>query len=330
MKSTEVRLASRPNGWPAPENFSIADVDVRPPGEGQALVRNRFISVDPYMRGRMNDVKSYVPPFQIGEPLQGNAVGEVVESRDADLKPGDIVTSMYGWREAFVANARELRKVDPRVEPLSVYLGLLGMTGMTAWVGLNLVDVKAGDRVFVSAAAGAVGSVAGQLAKLRGCFVVGSVGSVEKMRTAVEELGLDRAFNYKDGEVRGQLERAAPEGIDVYFDNVGGDHLEAALSALNTNGRIIACGAISRYNDTTLPPGPRNLFLVIGKRLTMKGFIVSDWVKQTPQFLAEVGGLFAAGKIRAKETVVEGIARAPQAFIDLLRGLNTGKMVVKL
>jgi NADPH-dependent curcumin reductase CurA len=167
MTSTEVRLASRPNGWPKPENFAFADVDVPAPAAGQALVRNRFISVDPYMRGRMNDVKSYVPPFQIGEPLQGGAVGEVLESRDASLKPGDIVTSMFGWREAFVASAQELRAVDARVQPVSIYVGLLGTTGMTAWVGLNLVDVKAGDRVFISAAAGAVGSVAGQLAKLR-------------------------------------------------------------------------------------------------------------------------------------------------------------------
>jgi NADPH-dependent curcumin reductase CurA len=330
MKSTEVRLASRPNGWPTPANFALVEVDIPSPGDGQALVRNRFMSVDPYMRGRMNDVKSYVPPFQIGEPLQGAAVGEVLESRAPSVKPGDIVTSFLGWREAFVADARELRVVDARVQPASIYLGLLGVTGMTAWVGLNLVDVKAGDRVFISAAAGAVGSVAGQLAKLRGCFVVGSVGSTEKVKAAIEEFGFDRAFNYKDGDVRGQLERAAPEGIDVYFDNVGGDHLEAALSTLNVNGRIVACGAISRYNDTTLAPGPRNLPLVIGKRLTIRGFIVSDWMKQAPQFLAEVGGLYAAGKVVTKETVVDGVARAPQAFIDMLAGRNIGKMVVRL
>jgi NADPH-dependent curcumin reductase CurA len=323
-------LASRPAGWPTPDNFTLAQVDVPPPGDGQALVRNLYMSVDPYMRGRMNDMKSYVPPFQIGEPLQGNAVGEVVESRDASLKPGDIVTSMFGWREAFVANARELRAVDSRVKPSSAYLGLLGVTGMTAWVGLNLVDVKAGDRVFISAAAGAVGSAAGQLAKLRGCFVVGSAGSPEKVKAAIQEFGFDRAFNYKDGDIRGQLGKAASDGIDVYFDNVGGDHLEAALSALNLNGRIVACGAISRYNDTTPQPGPSNLSMMVGKRLTMRGFIVSDWMKQAPQFVAEVGGLYAAGKITMKETVVDGIARAPQAFIGLLRGENTGKMVVKL
>jgi NADPH-dependent curcumin reductase CurA len=330
MKSTEVRLASRPEGWPNLDNFSFADVEVPRAADGQAVVRNVCMSVDPYMRGRMNDVKSYVPPFQIGAALQGGAVGEVVESRDPSLKPGDIVTSMYGWREAFVASARELRAVDPRVTPLSTYLGLLGTTGLTAWVGLNLVDVKAGDRVFVSAAAGAVGSVAGQLAKARGCFVVGSAGRPEKVRIVVDEFGFDRAFNYKDGDLSRQLAAAAPDGIDVYFDNVGGDHLEAALSALNVNGRIIACGAISRYNEQTPPPGPRNLALMIGKRLTMKGFIVSDWMKETPQFVQDVGSLYAAGKIKVKETVVSGIAQAPQAFIDLLRGENIGKMIVKL
>jgi NADPH-dependent curcumin reductase CurA len=330
MTSTEVRLASRPTGWPTLGNFSVAQVDLPPPGAGQVLVRNLFMSVDPYMRGRMNDVKSYVPPFKIGEPLQGAAIGEVVESRDLSIEPGAIVTSNFGWREAFVATAKELRPVDPHVKPLSAHLGLLGMTGMTAWVGLNLVDVKAGDRVFISAASGAVGGVAGQLAKLRGCFVVGSAGSAEKVMVVTSELGFDCAFNYKDGDVRGQLERAAPEGIDVYFDNVGGDHLEAALAALNVNGRIIACGAISRYNDTAPSPGPRNLFLMIGKRLTMKGFIVSDWARQMPQFLSEVSALYAGGQIKVRETVVDGIARAPHALIDLFRGRNVGKMIVRI
>jgi NADPH-dependent curcumin reductase CurA len=330
VTSYEVRLASRPQGWPTPDNFSLVRVDVPPPADGEVLVRNRFMSVDPYMRGRMNDVKSYTPPFQIGQPLEGHAVGDVVESRDAAFRAGDVVMSMRGWREHFVAPARDLRAVDPRVQPLSAYLGLLGMPGLTAWVGLNLVDVKAGDRVFVSGAAGAVGSTVGQLAKLRGCFVVGSAGSVEKVKTAVEEFGFDRAFNYKEGDVRGQLDKAAPDGIDVYFDNVGGDHLEAAIHAMRLNGRIIACGAISRYNDEAAAPGPRNLAMVIGKRLTMKGFIVSDWVKEMPEFIKTVGGLYAAGKLRMMETVVEGIDRAPQAFIDLLRGENVGKMVVKV
>ncbi len=320
--TSEIRLASRPKGWPSADNFTLVRVETPPPADGQVLVRNLYMSVDPYMRGRMNDVKSYVPPFQVGQPLEGAAVGEIVESRAAGLTPGDLVTSMLGWRGGFVADAKDVRLVSRRVEPHSAYLGVLGMTGLSAWVGLNLVDVKAGDRVFVSAAAGAVGSVAGQL--------VGAAGSAEKVKVLVDEFGFDAAFNYKDGNMAEQLRVAAPDGIDVYFDNVGGDHLEAALSAMRKHGRIVACGAISRYNDETPPLGPRNLSLIIGKRLTIRGFIVSDSLGQMPAFHTEVSGYLAEGRLRAKETVVEGLARAPRAFIDLLRGENIGKMIVKL
>ncbi len=328
----EIRLASRPRGWPTAENFALVDVAPPPLADGQVLVRNLYLSVDPYMRGRMNDVPSYTPPFQIGQVLEGGAVGEVVESRAAALKPGDVVTSMRGWREAFVADAKDVRGVSrlDAVTPLSAYLGVLGMTGMTAWVGLNLVDVKAGDRVFISAAAGAVGSIAGQLAKLRGCRVIGSAGAHRKVKALIDDFGFDAAFNYKDGDLPGQLQAAAPDGIDVYFDNVGGDHLEAALSAMRTHGRIIMCGAISRYNAAAAPPGPGNLALIIGKRLTIKGFIVTDSFDRMPAFLKEMIGYLAAGTLRTKETVVEGIERTPQAFIDLLRGENIGKMIVKL
>ena len=328
--TSEIRLASRPKGWPSADNFTLVRVETPPPADGQVLVRNLYMSVDPYMRGRMNDVKSYVPPFQVGQPLEGAAVGEIVESRAAGLTPGDLVTSMLGWRGGFVADAKDVRLVSRRVEPHSAYLGVLGMTGLSAWVGLNLVDVKAGDRVFVSAAAGAVGSVAGQLARLRGCRVVGAAGSAEKVKVLVDEFGFDAAFNYKDGNIVEQLRVAAPDGIDVYFDSVGGDHLEAALSAMRKHGRIVACGAISRYNDETPPPGPRNLSLIIGKRLTIRGFLVSDALGQMPAFHTEVSGYLAEGRLRAKETVVEGLERAPRAFIDLLRGENIGKMIVKL
>jgi NADPH-dependent curcumin reductase CurA len=328
--SREIRLASRPRGVPTAENFTLAQVDLGEPAPGEVLVRNLYVSVDPYMRGRMNDAKSYVPPFQIGEPLDGAAVGEVLLSRADGLAPGDIVTSMLGWREAFLAPAAAVHRVDPAVEPRSAWLGVLGLTGFTAWAGLNLVDVKAGDRVFISAAAGAVGSTAGQLAKLRGCFVVGSAGSAEKVRILTEELGFDAAFNYRDGNLRQQLSAAAPEGIDVYFDNVGGEELEAALYAMRLHGRIIACGAIASYNAETPPPGPRNLGLMIGKRLTMKGFIVNDFNDQKPAFQQEVSGYLARGQLHPRETVVEGIERAPEAFIGLFRGANIGKMVVKL
>jgi NADPH-dependent curcumin reductase CurA len=282
------------------------------------------------MRGRMNDRESYVPPFEIGKPLEGGAVGEVIESRAEGFKPGDAVTSRYGWREYFVALPKDLHRVSSAVQPLSVYLGALGMTGMTAWVGLNLVDVKAGDVVFISGAAGAVGSVAGQLAKLRGCRVLGSAGSAEKVQFLREECGFDIAFNYKVAPVLDQLNLEAPDGIDVYFDNVGGETLEAALSALRLRGRIIACGGISGYNEQKPRPGPSNLFYMVTKRLTMKGFIVSDWLDRQSEFEQEVGGYFQAGKLKHKETIVKGIDLAVGAFIGLFQGQNVGKMVVQL
>lgn len=328
--SREIRLASRPRGWPEPENFTLVRVEVPPPSVGEVLVRNVFMSVDPYMRGRMNAGKSYAPPFEVGQPLEGRAVGQVVASGTAGFAAGDIVLSMHGWREYFVASAGDVQKLDARVRPLSAYLGVLGMVGMTAWVGLMLGEARPGDCVFISAAAGAVGSICGQLAKARGCRVIGSAGSPEKVLMLVGELGFDVAFNYKDGDLAGQLNGAAPDGIDVYFDNVGGEHLEAALSAMRNHGRVVACGAISTYNDATPAPGPRNLFLIIGKRLTIKGFIVTDWRDRLPEYLKEANELLAQGRLKMKETVVEGIERAPQAFIDLLRGANVGKMVVKI
>src|SRR5581483_4960725 len=252
-----------------------------------------------------------------------------VVSRAKELAEGDLILSMKGWRERFVAPAGELMRLDPSVVPRSAWLGVLGVTGLTAWAGLELVDVKAGDRVFVSAAAGATGSIAGQLAKQRGCFVAGSAGSAEKVAW-LRELGFDAAFNYKDGELVAQLRSAAPEGIDVYFDNVGGAHFEAALTVMRNHGRVIACGAISRYNDAAPEPGPRNLALVISKRLTIKGFIVTDWMQRRGDFVKAVLPLLASGKLRARETVVEGIERAPSAFLELLRGENVGKMIVKL
>ena len=328
--SREIRLTTRPNGLPTAANFTLGQVALEPLQDHQVLVRNLFMSVDPYMRGRMNEGKSYVPPFELGKPLEGGAVGEVVESRASGFKPGDAVTSNFGWREYFIAAPAELHPVNREIQPLSVYLGALGMTGMTAWAGLKLVEVKAGDVVYISGAAGAVGSVAGQLAKLRGCRVIGSAGSAEKVRFLREECGFDAAFDYKAGPVLEQLNRAAPDGIDVYFDNVGGESLEAALSALRVHGRIIACGGISGYNAEKPTPGPSNLFNMITKRLTMKGLIVRDWLDRQDEFEHEAGGYFRAGKLKNKETVVEGIEQAVGAFIGLFSGRNVGKMVVKL
>jgi NADPH-dependent curcumin reductase CurA len=330
MTAREIRLAGRPHGWPTLDTFEHATVEVPALQVGEVLVRNQFMSVDPYMRGRMNDTRSYVPPFEVGRVLEGGAVGEVIESRAAALQAGDIVLSMRGWRDLFVAPAGELRKVDGGVQPRSLYLGALGMTGFTAYLGLKLVDVKAGDRVFVSGAAGAVGSVAGQLAKLRGCRVVGSAGTDDKVRVVIDEFGFDAAFNYKSGPIREQLAAAAPDGLDVYFDNVGGEHLEAALACMRDHGRIAACGAISRYNEANAVPGPRNMFLFVTRRLTMRGFIVRDHADEMKNFVAEVVPLVTSGKVRVRETVVQGLDAAPQAFLDMLHGGNVGKMVVAL
>src|SRR6266481_9941617 len=327
ITSREVRLASRAKGLPTADNFSLAQVELKPLQNEQVLVRNLYMSIDPYMRGRMSDRKSYVPPFELGKPLEGGAVGEVVESRASQFKPGETVTSNLGWREYFLASAKELRPVSRDVQPLSVYLGALGMTGMTAWAGLELVGVKTGEVIYVSGAAGAVGSVAGQLAKLRGCRVIGSAGSDQKLKFLREECGFDSAFNYKTGSVFEQLKLAAPEGIDVYFDNVGSETLEAALSALRVHGRIIACGSISVYNDEKPRPGPCNLFNVTTKRLTIKGLLVLDWLDRWKDFEQETGGHFRAGKLKHQETIVEGIESAAPAFIGLFEGQNVGKMV---
>ena len=328
--SREIHLVSRPNGMVTADNFALVQTGLKPLQDQQVLVRNLYLSVDPYMRGRMNDGKSYVPPFALGQALEGGAVGTVIESRTPEFQVGDIVTSMLGWREYFIAAPSALHPVSRAIQPPSVYLGTLGMTGMTAWAGLNLVEVKAGDVIFISGAAGAVGSVAGQLAKLRGCQVIGAAGSAEKINFLQTDCGFDHAFDYKVGSILEQLNQAAPDGIDVYFDNVGGSMLEAALSALRVHGRIVACGSISGYNDLKPQPGPNNLFNMIGKRLTMKGLIVSDFLDHQHEFEEEVGGYFQAGKLKHQETVFIGIDQAVNAFIGLFEGKNLGKMVVKL
>ncbi len=326
----EIQLVSRPKGIPTAANFSLVRTELESPRDQEILVRNLFMSVDPYMRGRMNDGKSYVPPFELGKPLEGGAVGEVIESRAKEFQVGDAVTSNLGWREFFVASPGALHPVSREIQPLSAYLGALGMTGMTAWAGLNLVEVKAGDVIYISGAAGAVGNVAGQLAKLRGCRVIGSAGSEEKVLFLRQECGFDIAFDYKTGPVLEQLNLEAPDGIDVYFDNVGGATLEAALSALRVHGRIIACGGISGYNEEKPRPGPSNLFNMITKRLTMKGLLVRDWMDRRCEFEKEVGGYFRAGKLKNKETVARGLDQAVGAFIGLFHGQNIGKMVVQL
>ena len=328
--SREIRLAARPRGAPVSSDFELAEREVPDPGDGELVIRNAFVSVDPYMRGRMNDVKSYVPPFAIGEPMTGGAVGQVVASRNDRFPEGTWVVHDLGWREVALSDGRGARAVDPALAPLSTSLGVLGMTGMTAFVGVaDIGAVEDGDTVFVSGAAGAVGSIAAQLAQTRGASVVGSAGSPEKLAW-LRELGLDGVFDYHETSTRDALRDLAPDGIDVYFDNVGGDTLEAALGAMRLRGRIVACGSISRYNATEAAPGPRNLFLVVTKRLRMQGFIVFDHFDRFPAFLEEVAPRVADGSLRYRETIVDGIERAPEAFIGMLEGANIGKMLVRV
>jgi NADPH-dependent curcumin reductase CurA len=330
--SREWHLTARPQGWPKPTDFALREAELPALAPGQVLVRNLYMSVDPYMRGRMNDVKSYVPPFQLDQPMDGGAVGVVIASEAEGLAVGDHVLHALGWREYAVLDAKHATTIDPDAAPLSKYLGVLGMPGLTAYAGLlRVAAFKEGDTVFVSGAAGAVGSLVGQIAKLKGAArVVGSAGSDEKVKALVEDYGFDAAFSYKSGPVAEQLKQAAPDGIDVYFDNVGGEHLEAAISSLNVHGRIAVCGMIAQYNATEPPAAPRNLALVIGKRLRIEGLLVSDHGDLKQQFIDEVGGWIREGRMHSQETVVNGIDNAVEAFLGLLRGANTGKMVVKL
>ena len=330
--SREWHLVSRPVGWPKPEDFALVEAKVRQPGEGQVLVRNKYVSVDPYMRGRMSTVKSYIAPFELGKVMQGGAVGEVLASNAEGIAPGDHVLHFSGWREYAVFDAKQAVKVDPDTAPLSTYLGVLGMTGLTAYAGLlRVASFKEGDSVFVSGAAGAVGSQVGQIARLKGASrVIGSAGSDDKVKLLLEEYGFDAAFNYKDGPVSTQLREAAPDGVDVYFDNVGGDHLEAAIGSLNDGGRIAICGMISGYNDTEPAPGPKNLVRLLATRGRIQGFLVADHYDLQSQFVQEVGPWVASGELKYRETVVEGIENNLEAFFGVLRGANTGKMIVKL
>jgi len=328
----EVRLVSRPVGFPTHENFELVESTIPPLAEGQMRVRNVAMSVDPYMRGRMSDAKSYADPFALGEAMDGGAVGVVEESRAEGFAVGDHVLHGFGWREVAVIGAKGARVVDVSQVSPSLYLGVLGMPGLTAYAGLTrIATIKEGDVVFVSGAAGAVGSVVGQIAKALGASrVIGSAGSAEKVRHVVDDLGFDAAFNYKDGAVSTQLREAAPEGIDVYFDNVGGDHLEAAIGSLRLRGRIAVCGAISVYNNTEPAPGPRNLARLIQTRGRIEGFLVGDHADLSKEYAGKVAGWLASGELTSRETVVHGIDHAVDAFLGLLRGENTGKMVVRL
>ena len=330
--SRAVHLVRRPHGEPVPEDFALVESPVESPEPGRVLIRNEWLSVDPYMRGRMNDVKSYLPPYALDAPMEGGAVGTVVESADASVPVGATVTHQAGWREYANIPAKHAQVVDPSLAPAQAYLGVLGPTGLTAYVGLTeIAPVKEGDVVFVSGAAGAVGSVAGQVArKLGASRVVGSAGGPEKAKRLTEDFGFDAAIDYRLGDVEGQLKAAAPEGVDVYFDNVGGEHLRAAIARAKVGGRIALCGAISQYNATEPTPGPDNLGLAIGKRLTLRGFIVIDHYDQYGAWVAQAAPWLRDGELHTDETVVEGVDHAVEAFLGVLRGANTGKMLIKV
>ena len=323
--SREVVLARRPEGVPTEDDFELRDAEDAAPGDGEVLVRNVYVSVDPYMRSRMTGIRTYVGPYEIGGPIDGGAVGQVVESRHDGFAEGDWVMSMLGWRESGVAPGDHLRKLDPELAPPSTALGALGMPGLTAWVGLvDVGQVQEGETLYVSGAAGAVGSSVVQIAKRKGLRVLGSAGSAEKVEW-LRSLGVE-AFDYHETP----LKDALADGIDVFFDNVGGDQLEGALNAIRPFGRVIACGAISRYNDAQPSPGPRNLAFVVSKRLRIQGFIVSDHFDRFPAFLAEVSPWVASGELQVRETVLEGIENVPTAFAGLFRGDNVGKMLVRV
>ena len=323
-------LKSRPDGMPLPGDFEMIDLPHMPLAEGEVRIANHWLSVDPYMRGRMNDVKSYAPPFQLGEAMQGGAVGEVIESRAPGLAIGDMVQHMFGWRDEAVSPAAFVQKLPALGVPPQAFLGQLGMPGMTAYFGLlNVAEAKAGETVFVSAAAGAVGSTLIQIAKAKGMTVIGSAGGSGKCNWC-QSLGADVMIDYKkDGSLVKKLHDAAPQGIDVYFDNVGGEHLDAALAAANVHARFAICGMIDAYNSSR-PTELRYMLKIISARIRIQGFLVSDYMAQAADFYREMGALLQAGKLQSEETVFEGLDAMPEAFLGLFAGGNMGKMLVKI
>jgi NADPH-dependent curcumin reductase CurA len=329
--SREIRLKSRPVGMPAASDFELATVELPPPAAGQVQVRNLWMTVDPYMRARMNE-KSYAAPFALGEAMQGSAIGEVTSSNDPSLKPGDLVQSFFGWRESFNVSASEVRKLETNGLPPEAFLGVAGLPGLTAYVGLlRIAALKQGDVVFVSGAAGAVGSMACQIARLKGHKVIASAGGKDKIAFVRNELGVDETIDYKTtSDLAQALATAAPEGIDVYFDNVGGDHLEAALANTKPFGRFVLCGMISQYNASAPPAGIRNIALAVGRSLRLQSFNVSSHFDLQAAFANDLAAWHAAGKIKWRQTVLNGIERAPEAFLGLFSGQNIGKMLVKL
>jgi len=325
----QILLASRPAGWVEEANFKLVETPVPAIADGQVLVRNHFLSLDPYMRGRMNDAKSYAAPVNLGDVMVGGTAGEVVASKNPKFAVGDKVVGYLGWQLYGVSDGAMLMKVDDRLIPLSAYLGTVGMPGVTAWYGLmDICQPKAGETVVVTAASGAVGSVVGQLAKMKGCRAVGIAGGAEKCRYVVDELGFDACVDYKAGKLWQDIKAATPQGIDCLFENVGGEIFDTLLGRMNAFSRIALCGLISQYNSE--PHAMKNIGSVLVNRIKMQGFIVSEHMERWPVALAELGQGVATGKIKYRETVAQGLENAPQAFIGLLKGANLGKQLVKL
>ncbi|MBX0295340.1 NADP-dependent oxidoreductase [Haloarcula nitratireducens] len=326
------RLAKRPEGTPDRDTFELSEESVPDPGPGEALVRTLYLSVDPYMRDRMREGESYAEPWGVGDPLQGGVVGEVVESNGAGFESGDVVTGNLQWADYATALGPELTPVDPDVAPVSTALGVLGMPGLTAYFGTREVaQPSAGDTFVVTGAAGAVGSVAGQLAKLQGARVVGFTGSEEKVEFIEDELGFDAAINYKDtDDYRAALQEAAPDGVDAYFDNVGGEITDAVFTQLNVDARVAVCGQISQYNDEETPVGPRKLGQLIQSRATVRGFLIGDFEPRFEQATERLGQWVATGDVEYRETVTEGLENAPDAFLGLFEGENIGKQLVQV
>ncbi len=332
-KNREIHLKSRPQGTPQLSDFDCVETDIPAIGEGDILIRNAFMSVDPYMRGRMIERESYIPPFQIGAVLEGGAVGDVVASKADGFAVGDRVSHMKGWRTHAVCNAAECTKLPQGNEiPIQTFLGVMGMPGLTAYAGLLRVGaLKEGETVLVSAASGAVGALVCQIAKLKNCTVIGTAGSDEKCSWLEDTAHIDKAINYKScGNLTAAIAAAAPKGVDVYFENVGGDHLQAAIDVMRPFGRLAICGMIAQYNDETPRPGPNNLIQIVGKNLRMEGFIVSNHADMRDDFFRDMTQWITQGKIKWQETILDGVEQAPQAFMNLFSGDNFGKMLVRL
>ncbi|PHR60399.1 MAG: NADP-dependent oxidoreductase [Robiginitomaculum sp.] len=336
ITSRNMCLKQYPKGTPTSDDFLMTTTEIKPAGKGEITVQNHWMSVDPYMRGRMTGIKTYIAPFELGQPMEGGAVGQITHSGHPDYKVGDWIMTMLGWRETFTAPVDTLKKsmlqkLDVNMIPAQAFLGVAGMPGLTAYAGLYKVgEYKSGETVLVSGAAGAVGSTVCQLAKADGATVIGLAGSDEKCKW-LESHGVDHAINYKTaGNLTKAIKKAAPQGIDVYFENVGGDMLEAALNNMNMFGRIAACGMISQYNNEAPTPGPNNLVMIIGKSLKLQGFIVSNHQDCAPEYFSKLGPLMASGKLVQQETILEGIENAGEAFMRLFDGNKQGKMLVKL